>query len=434
MNHDRIAMSQRDRDTLTALKPVLAGQRTQAEAARLLGKSTRQVRRLVARLRDEGDAGLIHRLRDRPSNRQIDNNNKTQHPLVLRGAPPGLRAHPRRRGPRRARPERRRRDPPTLARRRGALAADRPARRPSQPPAAAGLLRRARPARRLGARLDRGPRPGHGPAGDDRRRHRPHPGPLRPGRDDRRLLRPAGTLAACPRPPRRPLQRQEVHLPRHRGRRRRGPPPDAVRPGLRRAGHRADLGAQPAGQGARRAALRHRPGPLGQADAAGRRRVAGAGQRPGSAASLQPQFNRRFTVAAADGSDAHRPWDRRAHDLRAILCHQEPRTVSNDYVVRYGGRLFQLARPALPGLRGGVVVVEARRDGTLAIRFKDAYLRYTEIAASAAGPAAGAAPGRSPVPASRTGPRRTTPGGSRSGPSRTDEQRTFLSGTDRTFL
>src|SRR5919112_994229 len=71
MNDDRIPMSQRDRDTLTVLKPVLDGLRSQAEAARLLGKSTRQVRRLLARLRDEGDAGLIHRLRGRPSNRKI---------------------------------------------------------------------------------------------------------------------------------------------------------------------------------------------------------------------------------------------------------------------------------------------------------------------------------------------------------------------------
>ncbi|WP_152054286.1 hypothetical protein [Tautonia marina] len=33
MNPDRIAMSQRDRDTLTVLKPVLDGLRSQAEAA-----------------------------------------------------------------------------------------------------------------------------------------------------------------------------------------------------------------------------------------------------------------------------------------------------------------------------------------------------------------------------------------------------------------
>jgi transposase len=76
MNPDRIAMSPRDRDTLTVLRQVLDGHRSQAEAARLLGKSTRQVRRMVARLKDEGDAGLIHELRDRPSNRNIETTTK----------------------------------------------------------------------------------------------------------------------------------------------------------------------------------------------------------------------------------------------------------------------------------------------------------------------------------------------------------------------
>jgi hypothetical protein len=94
---------------------------------------------------------------------------------------------------------------------------------------------------------------------------------------------------------------------------------------------------------------------------------------------LLPQFNRRFTVAATAETDAHRPWHRREHDLHAILCHQASRVVSNDYVVRYDGRWLQLPKPALPGLRGGVVVVESRRDGTLAIRFRGRYLRFQEI-------------------------------------------------------
>ena len=42
---DRIAMSQRERDRLRVLHSVLDGQRTQAEAARLLRLSTRQVAR-----------------------------------------------------------------------------------------------------------------------------------------------------------------------------------------------------------------------------------------------------------------------------------------------------------------------------------------------------------------------------------------------------
>lgn len=39
---------------------------------------------------------------------------------------------------------------------------------------------------------------------------------------------------------------------------------------------------------------------------------------------LLPQFNRRYTVAATDASNAHRPWLRRAHNLRAILCLDFP--------------------------------------------------------------------------------------------------------------
>src|SRR5213593_1461729 len=67
----RIEMSQRERDALKILAPVLTGQRTQAEAARLLDLSVRQVRRLQRRLEAEGDGGIVHRLRGRPSNRRL---------------------------------------------------------------------------------------------------------------------------------------------------------------------------------------------------------------------------------------------------------------------------------------------------------------------------------------------------------------------------
>src|SRR5262245_43496411 len=63
-------MNQRERDILTIMRPVLEGQRTQAEAGRLLGLSARQVRRLQRRLEAEGDRAVVHRLRGRPSNRK----------------------------------------------------------------------------------------------------------------------------------------------------------------------------------------------------------------------------------------------------------------------------------------------------------------------------------------------------------------------------
>src|SRR5437764_4772734 len=69
---DRVPMSQKERDVLKVLHGVLAGERSQADAARLLGKSTRQVRRLQRRLQAGGDAALVHGLRGRPSNHQPD--------------------------------------------------------------------------------------------------------------------------------------------------------------------------------------------------------------------------------------------------------------------------------------------------------------------------------------------------------------------------
>ncbi len=57
LSEERISMSQSERDVLKVMGLVLTGERTQPEAARLLGKSIRQVRRIQRRLESEGDAG-----------------------------------------------------------------------------------------------------------------------------------------------------------------------------------------------------------------------------------------------------------------------------------------------------------------------------------------------------------------------------------------
>src|SRR5215831_7789169 len=64
-------MSQRERDLLKILTPVLQGERTQAEAARLADLSVRHIRRLQRKLEAHGDAALVHGLRGRPSNRRL---------------------------------------------------------------------------------------------------------------------------------------------------------------------------------------------------------------------------------------------------------------------------------------------------------------------------------------------------------------------------
>ena len=90
-----------------------------------------------------------------------------------------------------------------------------------------------------------------------------------------------------------------------------------------------------------------------------------------------PLWNRRFTVEPAKVANAHRGLQPE-HDLAAILSQVEQRVVTNDYTVRYGGQFYQIGRADIrPGLRGGVVRVERRLDGMIAIRFRDRYVRVT---------------------------------------------------------
>ena len=91
-----------------------------------------------------------------------------------------------------------------------------------------------------------------------------------------------------------------------------------------------------------------------------------------------PLFNRRFTVKPASPNDAHRPLQA-SMNLAAILSIQEKRKVANDYTIRLDNQVYQLLKPALPGQRGGQVIVEKRLDGTMQIRFKKSYLAYHQI-------------------------------------------------------
>jgi hypothetical protein len=71
MEEERINLSQPERDRLRVLHELEQGHLQQIEAARRLRLSARQIRRLAVRLEQEGDRGLVHRLRGRTSNRKI---------------------------------------------------------------------------------------------------------------------------------------------------------------------------------------------------------------------------------------------------------------------------------------------------------------------------------------------------------------------------
>jgi hypothetical protein len=74
----------------------------------------------------------------------------------------------------------------------------------------------------------------------------------------------------------------------------------------------------------------------------------------------------------------------RGFDRASVLSVRHERVVSNDDVVRWANRHDQLLPPAVPGLRGERVVIEERRDGTVAMRFGTHRLRYREIDAKKA--------------------------------------------------
>ena len=91
-----------------------------------------------------------------------------------------------------------------------------------------------------------------------------------------------------------------------------------------------------------------------------------------------PWWNKTLTVVAGSAADAHRPLQP-IHSLPASLSYVESRRVANDYRIQWDNKTYQIAKAGiLAGLRGAEVRVEARLDGSLAVRFRTHYLAVTE--------------------------------------------------------
>jgi hypothetical protein len=87
-------------------------------------------------------------------------------------------------------------------------------------------------------------------------------------------------------------------------------------------------------------------------------------------AEYLPEHNRRFARPAARAEDYHRRAPRAA-ELDKIFRLESARTISEDWVVRYDNRFFQLepqSRHYAPA-KGQVVVCEGR-EGSLAIEYR----------------------------------------------------------------
>lgn len=88
-----------------------------------------------------------------------------------------------------------------------------------------------------------------------------------------------------------------------------------------------------------------------------------------------PWWNKALAVKPTHAGDAHRPLNA-AHDLDAIVCHVEARRVANGYVVAYGGNTYRIDRGDVhTGLRGAQVRVEHRWNGDLVMRSAKRLLR-----------------------------------------------------------
>jgi transposase len=411
---DRIPMSQKERDVLKIMHGVLSGGHTQAEAARLLRLSTRQVRRLQRKLETHGDQALVHGLRGQPSNHRCD--------AALRQAV--LKAY--------------RRDyadfGPTLA---------------SEKLAERGLVVSPQTLRRW--LLEEG-------LWQRRRRRDPHRSrrPRRAcfgelvqmdasvhdwleGRGEALVLismiddatnrivasfYPAGTtvthlelLGRWLRRYGRPLalytDRHSIFEPQDKGR--------AVGEGetqFGRALRELDIELIRAHSPQAKGRIERSFG-TAQDRWVKEMRLAGATTVAEANTVLErllPVHNRRFGKAARQTQDAHRPLGA-GHNLAAILSVQEERKVANDYTVRFHNRFYQLLPPVYPGERGGKVVLEERLDGSLAIRFGGHYLKYREVAREFIALAADASEAveEDPTPTKGAGPTGVQPTVGRSG-------------------
>ena len=90
--------------------------------------------------------------------------------------------------------------------------------------------------------------------------------------------------------------------------------------------------------------------------------------------SYLPKYNRRFSRPAAAAADLHRPAPA-SRALDRLLCLKTERTVKNDFTIAYHGTLSQLDQVT----RAKRVTVEERLDGTLHITCQGQELRYRAI-------------------------------------------------------
>ena len=91
-----------------------------------------------------------------------------------------------------------------------------------------------------------------------------------------------------------------------------------------------------------------------------------------------PEWNARFARPVQDFPNQHRALTEPLQ-LAAILCHVEQRVIGNDYTFSFAGRRYQIERPdARAGMRHQRLRVELRLNGELKARYQGRYLNIAE--------------------------------------------------------
>lgn len=99
-----------------------------------------------------------------------------------------------------------------------------------------------------------------------------------------------------------------------------------------------------------------------------------------------PEWNEYFARPVKDFPNQHRPLTETL-DLAAILCHAEDRVIGNDYTFSFAGQRYQILREQVQaGMRRQRLRVELRLDGELKARYQGRYLTIEECGAPAAAP------------------------------------------------
>jgi hypothetical protein len=93
-----------------------------------------------------------------------------------------------------------------------------------------------------------------------------------------------------------------------------------------------------------------------------------------------PEHNARFARAAAASDDFHRRTPSRV-TLDRVFQLEETRVLSNDWVIRYDTRYFQVARQSGQAPARSTVLVREAVTGAIELRYRGRLIRWHEIPA-----------------------------------------------------